>query len=563
MTRPNSPLCRPSISGGSGMGHSSRQSAAASKMALAPSTARCCQDWRAMSRWRLALTPPVRSHCKRRTLRRREDEGSSSRPCCIAARSRSASTTSSEARARSASGISVQAPAPRMSVLREAAGARLRRAESMSAADCSRCCGLCWRSHSRRCAPCVWMLLYVRLSMRTAAPPLVASRPLVAGVVGGTLLQESGDALAVVCRLDGDILQRALQPQGGFQVALDGRVHQFFDEAIGAGRPLCQPLRQRLRGLLKLIQRHAFVDQPDAFGLRPAHFLGQHRQFQRLAEADQTRQEEAATGIGDEADAGKSFQEAGVIGGDTQIAGQRKIARRASRDAAHGSNNRFGHGANRLDHPMISVQVFADLERLATGMHLSEAAQVLTRAKGSLGAGKHNAAHALIAGGSLNGLVQLIKHDIIEGVQHIGAVHGDGQHAAILGNKQGFIDRFHGSTSFFAIHYSLSRNCYFIEGTSSISTSRATRALTFWSKASRVRRMARTMRSHSADPSLAACVFKRSRISTLTVRSRHLLAASTRSRHQSSQSSSRERAFSESPLRRCTISKRWTLLAAG
>src|SRR5579884_2666706 len=260
-----------------------------------------------MSRWRPALTPPVRSHCTRRTLRRREDEGSSSRPCCMAARSRSASTTSSEARARSVSGISVQAPAPRMSVLREAAGARLRRAESMSAADCSRCCGLCWRSHSRRRAPCVWILLYVRLSIRTAAPPLVASRPLVAGVVGGTLLEESGDALAVVCRLDGDILQRALQPQGGFQVALDGRVHQFFDEAIGAGRPLCQPLRQRLRGLLKLIQRHAFVDQPDAFGFRPAHFLGQHRQFQRLAQTNQARQEETATGIGDEADTGKGF----------------------------------------------------------------------------------------------------------------------------------------------------------------------------------------------------------------------------------------------------------------
>src|SRR6266705_3213250 len=74
---------------------------------------------------------------------------------------------------------------------------------------------------------------------------------------------------------------------------------------------------------------------------------------------------------------------------------------------------------------------------------------------------------------------------------------------------------------------------YLTIGISSINTSKATRALTFCSNASIVRRMARTMRSASVGPTCAACFAMMLRMSTFTIKSRLSRAASTISRRQS------------------------------
>ena len=156
---PNSPVPRPSSSGGSGTLHCSKQLAAASKTAWAPLGVSVDHGCFPRRSFRFALTPPLISHARRRTRLRRVGEDNSSRPGFMDARSKSANATSSEARARSARGTSVQAPAPNTSIPGDAPGWRPRKACCMSVEHCSRCCGLCWRSHSRRCAPCVCPLL--------------------------------------------------------------------------------------------------------------------------------------------------------------------------------------------------------------------------------------------------------------------------------------------------------------------------------------------------------------------------------------------------------------------
>ncbi len=75
--------------------------------------------------------------------------------------------------------------------------------------------------------------------MRTLANARYNAHPLLMpGILRGSLLQERGHTLAMICRLESFILQFAFEPQRCRQVTLNRLIDQFFDEGISACRTL-------------------------------------------------------------------------------------------------------------------------------------------------------------------------------------------------------------------------------------------------------------------------------------------------------------------------------------
>src|SRR5690606_24869809 len=148
---------------------------------------------------------------------------------------------------------------------------------------------------------------------------------------------------------------------------------------------------------------------------------------------------EGAAGVGDQPDPGEDLDEAGALAGHAQVAGQGQAAAGTGGDPVDGGDDRLLQVADAQDDGVPGLaQVLADgtVPRLA-----ADGLQVLPGAEGPPGAGDDHGPHLGVASRLLEGGQQVLGHLVVQRVEDLGPVEGDGQHALVQLVANGFKDR--------------------------------------------------------------------------------------------------------------------------
>ncbi len=150
----------------------------------------------------------------------------------------------------------------------------------------------------------------------------------------------------------------------------------------------------------------------------------------RAADADDARQEPARAGLGDDAAAREDEAHARLLGGQANVHRQRH--RRAH--AHSGAVDRSDHGLLRLKHAQRELAAVVALgaprgRALVVVEGVAAAAEVGARAEATPGARHDHRAHLVVGVGAVEGRHQLAAHLPRPGVQPLGPVERDRQHA--------------------------------------------------------------------------------------------------------------------------------------
>ena len=106
-------------------------------------------------------------------------------------------------------------------------------------------------------------------------------------------------------------------------------------------RQLGDALGDRERLVEELVGRHDAADEAGAFGLGGVHHPAGQAQIHRLRLADKARQALRPAGAGHRAEIDLGLAEAGILGGDDDVAHHRHLAAAAEREAADRRDDRL------------------------------------------------------------------------------------------------------------------------------------------------------------------------------------------------------------------------------
>lgn len=107
--------------------------------------------------------------------------------------------------------------------------------------------------------------------------------------------------------------------------------------------------RQRLRVVGQFIRRHHLPDHAPRQRLLGADFVTQHGHAHRAGVAGQPRQEPAAAGVRYQPQTAERLNEAGIVGGDDDIARQGQRGAGAGRHAVDRAHHRLRQGGQATD----------------------------------------------------------------------------------------------------------------------------------------------------------------------------------------------------------------------
>ena len=152
---------------------------------------------------------------------------------------------------------------------------------------------------------------------------------------------------------------------------------------------------------------------------------------ERLAAEDQARgamtaegshQGPRRTGIRDEPNPDEGLDEAGIVGGMDQVAGERQRDTGAGGHAVHGGDDRLGQIPDGGDERVVLIGQDAAEVPLA-----APAAQVGTAAEAAPLAGDDHRSDRFVPRGRLERSEQLAAHLRVQGIERLRAVEGDGR----------------------------------------------------------------------------------------------------------------------------------------
>ena len=184
--------------------------------------------------------------------------------------------------------------------------------------------------------------------------------------------------------------------------------------------------------LLGLGRGHDAVEEADRLRrVGVDHVAGEH-ELERLAHADQARQGPGAAAVGHEPALDEDLAEAGALGADAQVAGERQIGAVADRGAVDQRHHRLLDAAHGADEP---VEIFAHV--LFDVVHGAHAAgghrlQVEPAAEVAALAGHDDAADRLVGGGAVERVDERLIDCVGQPVLGLGPIEHDPAHGRFV-----------------------------------------------------------------------------------------------------------------------------------
>src|SRR5690554_1146477 len=216
--------------------------------------------------------------------------------------------------------------------------------------------------------------------------------------------------------------------QAGFEHA----VHTFLGHHHAGQGLFCNDLSGLEGFLQQLIHREDLGHQARLFGFLGVHLATGQAHFHGLGLADGAGQALGAADSGQYAQVDFRLAEAGVVGGIDEVADHRQLATTTQGITGNSSDQRLAAvgdavgGGKEVVHEYVGVLQIDHLLDVGAG------------GEGLAGAGQYHAADVRIVLELVQGLVQLIQHLGVEGVQRLGAVQGDQTDALAGFDQNGF-----------------------------------------------------------------------------------------------------------------------------
>ena len=219
----------------------------------------------------------------------------------------------------------------------------------------------------------------------------------------------TGRVFPVEEALAGGLVSRVTPPEG------------LLETARGLGREIAD----HTSAMSVALARQRFLGREDAAGEHP---------LRGAADADHARQEPAAARLGDDAAAGEDEAHARAARRDADVHRQRHRDADAHRGPVDRGDDRLPRLEDTQRDQAAAVAVL--LGRLCLGPArvvegAAAAAQVRAGAEGAPGPGHDDGAHRVVGVGARKGVEQLVHHARSEGVQPLGTVERDGEHARL------------------------------------------------------------------------------------------------------------------------------------
>ena len=184
------------------------------------------------------------------------------------------------------------------------------------------------------------------------------------------------------------------------------------------GRLGGQMARQRLRAVGQFIRRYHLPDHAPRQCLLGADFVTQHGHAHRAGVAGQPRQEPAAAGVRHQPQTAERLNEAGIVGGDDDIARGASAAPAPAATPLTAHTTGFGRAVRRRIRVVETFDRQTEIRRLLIGADVA-IVEILPGAETAPGAGDQQAAHAVVALGLRQRFAQLAMHLIVKAVEPI------------------------------------------------------------------------------------------------------------------------------------------------
>src|SRR5947199_2643706 len=279
----------------------------------------------------------------------------------------------------------------------------------------------------------------------TSGPATITSVPrrgsarLPALELGRAPLDEAGPAVLRVRGAGDELLRVRLVPERSGPVGLEGAVRELLGERDRACRhpgETAGPLTERL---VELGPGHDLVGETEALGVARRHVVAEEEKLLRLLRTDQTGEEVGTAGVGHDRSADEHLDEAGLLGHDHEVAGEREVHAAAGGGAVHARDHRLLAVEDRCDQALKAsldhaTGVADDRVGRARGFRQGGArlTQVGAGAEALLTAsGEDHRAHGWVEGRAVQPLDDLVAHGDGHRVPGLGPVQRDPQHAVL------------------------------------------------------------------------------------------------------------------------------------
>src|SRR4051812_11390460 len=168
-----------------------------------------------------------------------------------------------------------------------------------------------------------------------------------------SLLDERANAFGVVVRATGLPLELCLERELRGEIVVQPRIEAALDESERTRRHSGEPPGEIEAGISENGRRDDVVDEPPLLGGPRIQLVAEHRERGRALIADESRKDERAAAVRDEADFREGLDERRVLRRQHEIAGEREVGAGARGDAVHGADDRLLERADAVDHRCV------------------------------------------------------------------------------------------------------------------------------------------------------------------------------------------------------------------
>ena len=183
-------------------------------------------------------------------------------------------------------------------------------------------------------------------------------------------------------------------------------------------------MRELAGGLRQAVGGHDGGHQAEIARLVRAQLALAHEDLERAVATERTHERAGQAGVGHQPDAVEGGHEAGLLGRDDDVGGERQAHSGPGGDAVDRGDDRLRQVADRLDQRVVLGGQHGPEVAL-----LGSAAQVGAGAEAAAGAGDHDSARRLVARGDLERGQQLFAELAVERVERLGPVEREGRDA--------------------------------------------------------------------------------------------------------------------------------------